>query len=94
MTGLLMFLMVKIWSDIAFIIIVAVHFTQNLSYTYTKAMKAIFCYMKRSINYDITYNNEKKLLIKSYLDFNWADNKKSCKLLLGFIFIFNRSLVS
>lgn len=94
MTCLLIFLIVKIRPDITFVIIVTVCFAKNLSHVYTKVVKTIFYYIKGLINCNIIYSNEENLLIKGYLNSNWAGNKENYKLILSFIFMLNRGLVS
>lgn len=86
--------MVKTRPDITFVIIVAACFAKNPSHIYTKIIKTIFRNIKGLINYNIMYSNEEKLLIKGNMNSNWADNKKNYKLILNFIFMFNRGLVS
>lgn len=94
MTGSLIFSMVETRPEIAFVIAVAARFAKNASHAHTEAIKTIICYIKRSINHGITYGDEKKLLIEGYLDFEWAGNKESHKLISGFIFMLNGGLVS
>lgn len=94
MTSLLIFSMVKIWSNITFIIAVIAWFTKNLSHIYIKVVKTIFCYLKWLINCDIIYSGKKNLFSKDYSRFNWANDRKSQKLTSSFIFIVNRGLVS
>lgn len=89
-----MFLMVKTQPDIAFVIVITTHFAENPSHVHTEAVKIIFCYLKRLINWRIMYGSEEKLFIKAYSNFDWANDIKSRKWTLGFIFMLNRGSIS
>lgn len=90
-----MFSMIEIRPDIMFFITIATCLAKNPSHAYTKAIKIIFCYFKRLINYDIIYGSDgKNLSIKGYSDLNLARNKKSQNSTLGFIFVLSRGPVS
>lgn len=92
--GLLMFFIIKTRPDIIFLILVISRFAKNLSRQYNKAVKTIFQFLKGSKNRDITYKEQNKLFFKKYSDSNWANNKESQKLTLGYIFILNGKPVS
>lgn len=95
MTRSPMFSMIEIRPDIMFFITVATCLAKNPSHAYTKAIKIIFCYLKRLINCDITYGSDgKNLSIKGYSDLNLARDKKSQLSTLGFVFILSEGSVS
>lgn len=95
MTRLVMFFMVKTRLDITFFITIVAYFAKTSNYTYTKTIKTILYYLKKLIDYNITYNGDRKnLSIESYSDSHWAGDKESERLILGFIFMLNRDLVN
>lgn len=94
MIGSLMFSIVEIRPDITHATFLVSHFVKNLSYQYTKAVKTIFQYLKRSRNYRIIYGGDKKLCVRGYIDFDLANDKESQKLTSGFIFMLNGGPVS
>lgn len=69
-TNLLMFSIIETRPDIAFFITFITYFAKNLSHLYFEVIKNILQYFKGSINCRITYNREKKLIIKRYSDSN------------------------
>lgn len=69
-TGSLMFSIVDIRPDIAFSITVSICFTKNPSHSHFEVVKSILRYLKRSINFGITYSRDKKLIIKGYSNFD------------------------
>lgn len=91
-----MFFMVEIKSDIAFPIAIAACFAKNPSHAHTtEAVKIIFCYLKGSINCDITYGIDgDNLFIIGYLDSHWSRDKESLRLISDFIFMLNRDPIS
>lgn len=48
-----MFFIVKTKLDIAFFIMIRAYFTKNSNYVYTKTIKTIFYYLKKSIDCSI-----------------------------------------
>lgn len=94
MIGFLMFSIVETRSDIVFTTFIISHFINNLEHQYTKIVKTIIQYLKRSKKYRITYNGQSKLLIERYSNFDQIRYKENWKSISNFIFIFNRSLVS
>lgn len=94
MIRLFIFSIVETRLDLAFVILVVSKFAKNLSRQLTKAVKIIFQYFKRLKNRDITYRDHNKLYFKKYLDSNLVGDKKSWKLTLRYIFIFNGKLVN
>lgn len=92
--GSLMFSIVETKPDIAFSIAVIIYFTKNLNHLYFKTIKNILQYLKESINYEIIYGREIKLIIKGYLDSDYVGNKKSYKSTLDFISLLNDSPIS
>lgn len=93
-TRLLMFLIMKIKSDITFAILIVNKFAKNQFYQYIKAIKTILLYIKGSKDRNMIYRSQNKLFVKGYSDFNWAGEKKSCKSIFVYIFILNRRPVS
>ena len=68
MTRFLIFTIVKTRPDIAFLVAVATYFAKNPCHAQIEAIKNIFCYLKSSIDQDITYRGESKVFIDEYLD--------------------------
>lgn len=69
-TGSLIFSIVDIRPDITFSIAVSVCFAKNLSHSHFEVVKSILRYLKGSINFEITYGRDKKLIIKGYSNFD------------------------
>lgn len=66
-----MFFIVEFRPNITFFIAVKACFVKNLIYVYIKAIKTMLHYIKKLINYNIIYgNNKENFSLKSYLDFN------------------------
>lgn len=61
MTCLLIFVIVKTWLNLTFIIRITICFTKNLNYIYTKIITTIFYNLKKLIYYNITYDSKKIL---------------------------------
>ena len=89
MTGLIMFFMVEIRSNIAFAISVISQFIKNPSHQHSKAMKTILQYLKTTRDIGITYGGEQgeNLIIKRYFNSDWASDYAIKKLTSGYISI-------
>lgn len=94
MISSIIFSIVETRSDVAFVTLVASCFAKNPDYQYTKAMKTILWYLKRSRDWSITYRGKNQLFIEGYSNFDQTGDKKSRKLSLSFIFMLNGELVS
>lgn len=77
MTGSLMFSIVKTRPNIVFATSVASCFSKNLSQQYTKAVKTILRYLKRSKNYSITYGGKKTWSLIAILTWTGLAIKKA-----------------
>lgn len=86
--------MIEMRTNIEFATFIASHFTKNPEHQYTKIIKIILQYLKRLKKCRITYGEQSKSLMEDYLDFNWVRDKKSRKLISGFIFMLNGGLIS
>ena len=75
MTGFLIFTMVKTRLDITFLVAVTACFAENPRHAHIEAIKNIFCYLKTSIDQDITYRAESKIFIDKYLDPDPVEDK-------------------
>lgn len=64
MTNLLIFSMVETQLDIIFAIVVTAWYVKNPNHTHIKTIKTIFRYLKRSIDWKITYGGKKSYLSK------------------------------
>lgn len=89
-----MFSMVETWPDIAFATAVASRYAKNPNHQHTEAVKTILRYIKESKQRGITYGGQEKLLVKGYLDSDWAGNVESRKSISRFIFMLNGGPVS
>lgn len=77
MVGCIIFSTVKTMFNIAFTTFVANYFIKNPSHQYTKVMITILCYLKGLKKREIIYNDQNKLKVEQYPNFNWASNKES-----------------
>lgn len=91
MTSSIIFLMVETRLDIAYATLVVSRFAKNLSYYHSKAVKTIFCYFKAIKDVGIIYRREQgeDLIIKRYLNSDWARDHVTRKSSSGFIFMLN-----
>lgn len=89
-----MFSIVEAKLDIAFPTSVASRFTMNPRSQYTKVVKAILQYLKGFKERKIMYDGQKKLLVESYSNCDWVEDKESRKSTSGYIFMLNGKQVS
>jgi len=57
------------------------------------AVKRIFCYLRGTSDYKLTYQQDKAEELVVYSDSDWADDKTDRKLTSGFVAMLNGSLV-
>lgn len=94
MTSSLMFSMVETRPDITFATSIASQYAKNSSHKYIKTVKTILKSIKSSKHYDITYDEQEKLIVKRYSNLNLAWDLKSRKSTFDFIFMLNSGSVS
>lgn len=87
MTRSIIFSMVEIRPDIAFIISLVSWFAKSPSHQHTETVKTIFKYLKNLKHWGKTYREDEKLKIEGYLNSDWASDKESQMSISGFIFI-------
>lgn len=76
MTESVIFSIIEIKPNNAFAISLIHHFAKNPSHQHIEIVKIILKYLKSSNNRGITYGEKGKLIIVSYLNFNWPEIRK------------------
>lgn len=93
-TRLLMFLIVKIQSNITFSILMTSCFSKNPLYQYIKVVKTILRYLREYRKCGIIYEEEENLIREGYLNFDWMANKNNKKSTSSFIIKLNNNSVN
>ena len=60
--GFIIYLIIQIKSDIYFVIIIFSYYNYNLNFSYIVIVKRVIRYLKKKINYNITYDIANKLI--------------------------------
>ena len=92
--GSIIYAIVEIRIDIAFLTSMVSKFANNASLEHFHAIDQILRYLAKSQDKGIIFKGEKELKLVGYLDLNWAGDYADRKFTSGFMFTLNKGLVS
>jgi len=93
LVGSLMYAMTSTRPDIAFAIGRLSQFTSNPSKEHWQALKIVLRYLKKTIDYGLTYTGEPSIL-EGFTDASWISNKEDFSSTSGWVFLLGGGAIS
>ena len=82
----LMYAMIMTWSNLIYFFLILSRYCFNPNLTHVKIIIRVFKYIKRTLDYDIHYENKENLI--KYIDVDFAKTVNNCCLIDDYAFFF------